>query len=96
MGMKDSISDYGALELNLLNAALADLAHFYCWGCFVSTVPPMRKHWDAQAETEYALFLDFAMLNGCSIIHDCGYPEAAFTSSFESILFADEIIDMVK
>ena len=37
-----------------------------------------------------------ATLNGCNIIHDCGYMEFGSTSSFESILFADEIIGIIK
>ena len=34
--------------------------------------------------------------NGCNIIHDCGYLEFGSTSSFESVLFADEAIALVK
>ena len=51
---------------------------------------------DAQAGLEIAMSIYNATLNGCNIIHDCGYLESGLTSSFESILFSDEIIGMVK
>jgi trimethylamine--corrinoid protein Co-methyltransferase len=35
-------------------------------------------------------------LNGCNLIHDCGYLEFGSTASFESVLFSDEIIGMLK
>ena len=96
MDMKNSIFAYGAPELNVLNAALADLAHFYGLPFFCIAGSTDSKTLDAQAGVEYALSIYLATLNGCNIIHDCGYLEQGLTSSFESVLFADEIIDMVK
>ena len=96
MDMKTSIFAYGAPELNWLNAALADLTHYYHLPLFCLAGASDAKRLDAQAGVEYALSIYLATLNGCNIIHDCGYLEAGLTSSFESILFADEIIDMVK
>jgi trimethylamine--corrinoid protein Co-methyltransferase len=51
---------------------------------------------DVQAGLEYGMSIYNATLNGCNIIHDCGYLESGLTSSFESVLFADEIIGMIK
>ncbi len=96
MDMKHSIFAYGAPELNILNAALADLAHSYALPFFCIAGSTDSKTLDAQAGIEYALSIYLATLNGCNIIHDCGYLEQGLTSSFESVLFADEIIDMVK
>ncbi len=96
MDMKHSIFAYGAPELNVLNAALADLAHSYGLPFFCIGGSTDSKTLDAQAGVEYALSIYLATLNGCNIIHDCGYLEQGLTSSFESVLFADEIIDMVK
>ena len=96
MDMKASIFAYGAPELNVLNAALADMAHFYHLPFFCIAGATDSKTLDAQAGVEAALSIYLATLNGCNIIHDCGYLESGLTSSFESILFADEIIDMVK
>lgn len=96
MDMKHSIFAYGAPELNLLNAGLADLAHFYGLPFFCIAGSTDSKTLDAQAGVEYALSVYLATLNGCNIIHDCGYLEQGLTSSFESVLFADEVIDLVK
>lgn len=94
--MRQTIFSYGAPELNLLNAALADLAHFYRLPFFCIAGATDSKVLDAQAGIEYALSIYLATLNGCNLIHDCGYLESGLTSSFESILMSDEIISMVK
>ena len=96
MDMRNSIFSYGAPELQKLNAGLADMAHFYQLPFFCIAGSTDSKVLDAQAGLEYALSIWNATLNGCNIIHDCGYLESGLTSSFESVLFADEVIDMVK
>jgi trimethylamine--corrinoid protein Co-methyltransferase len=96
MDMRQSIFAYGAPELNILNASLADLAHHYGLPFFCIAGATDSKTLDAQAGAEYALSIYLATLNGCNIIHDCGYLEQGLTSSFESVLFADEVIDIIK
>ncbi len=96
MDMNTSIFSYGAPELNMINAALADMAHFYGLPFFCIAGASDSKILDAQAGLEYAMSIYLATLNRCNIIHDCGYLESGLTSSFESVLFADEIIGMVK
>jgi trimethylamine--corrinoid protein Co-methyltransferase len=96
MDMRTGIFSYGSPELNVLNAALADMAHHYRLPFFCIAGSTDAKVLDAQAGFEYAMSIYGATLNGCNIIHDCGYMEFGSTSSFESILFADEIIAYVK
>ena len=96
MDMRTTIFSYGAPELNTLNAGLADMAHFYGLPFFCIAAATDSKVLDAQAGFEYAMSLYNATLNGCNIIHDCGYLESGLTSSFESILFSDEIIGIIK
>ena len=96
MDMRHSVYSYGAPELNLLNAALADMAHHYRLPFFCIAGATDAKSLDAQAGSEYALSIFNATLNGCNLIHDCGYLESGLTSSFESLLFADEIVAMTK
>ncbi|HBG73957.1 MAG: hypothetical protein A2X25_02550 [Chloroflexi bacterium GWB2_49_20] len=96
MDMSNMMFSYGAPELISLNAGLSDMAHFYGLPLFCIGGATDSKILDAQAGLEYALSLYDATLNGCNIIHDCGYLESGLTSSFESVLFADEIIGMVK
>jgi trimethylamine--corrinoid protein Co-methyltransferase len=96
MDMRTTIFSYGAPELNILNACLADMAHFYGLPFFCIAGSTDAKTLDAQAGLEYAMSIYEATLNGCNIIHDCGYLESGLTSSFESVLLSDEIIGMVK
>lgn len=96
MDMSAMVFSYGSPELNMLNAALADLAHYYRLPFFCIAGATDAKVLDAQAGLEYALSILGATLNGCNIIHDCGYLESGLTSSFESVLFADEVIGEVK
>ncbi len=96
MDMTTMIFSYGAPELQTLNGALADMAHHYRLPFFCIAGASDAKIVDAQAGLEYALSLYNATLNGCNIIHDCGYLESGLTSSFESVLLADEIISMLK
>lgn len=96
MDMSNMMFSYGAPELITLNGGLSDMAHFYDLPLFCIAGATDSKILDAQAGMEYAMSLYDATLNGCNIIHDCGYLESGLTSSFESVLFADEIIGMVK
>ncbi len=96
MDMRTSIFSYGCPELNILNAGLADMAHYYGLPFFCIAGSTDSKVLDAQAGFEYAMSIYNATLNGCNIIHDCGYLEIGSTSSFESILFSDEIIGAIK
>ncbi len=96
MDMQSAIFSYGCPELNMLNAGLADMAHHYGLPFFCIAGSTDAKTVDAQAGLEYALSLFNATLNGCNIIHDCGYLEYGSTSSFESLLLADEIVGMIK
>ncbi|MBE3072913.1 MAG: trimethylamine methyltransferase family protein, partial [Acidobacteria bacterium] len=94
--MRTGIFSYGAPELNVLNTALADMASAYGLPFFCIAAATDAKTLDAQAGFEYAMSLHTAALNQCNLIHDCGYLESGLTSSFESVLFADEIIGAVK
>lgn len=96
LDMQQAVFVYGCPEINVLNTALSDLAHSYHLPFFCISGGTDAKVLDAQAGIECALSLYTASLNGCNLIHDCGYMESGRTSSFESILMADEIISMVK
>jgi trimethylamine--corrinoid protein Co-methyltransferase len=96
MDPQSTIFSYGSPELNVLNACLADMAHYYELPFFCIAGATDSKILDTQAGLEYAVSIYNATVNGCNIIHDCGYLESGLTSSFESVLFADEAISMVK
>jgi trimethylamine--corrinoid protein Co-methyltransferase len=96
MDMLRATISYTAPEFRLTHSAYADLFHYLglpIWGtagCSDSQFP------DLQAGAEYGFTLLNAALDGCNLIHDCGYIGQGFVASPEMILFADEVIGMVK
>jgi trimethylamine--corrinoid protein Co-methyltransferase len=96
MDMLRATISYTAPEFRLTHSAYADIFHYYdlpIWGtagCSDSQFP------DLQAGAEYGFTLLNAALDGCNLIHDCGYIGQGFVASPEMIIFADEIIAMVK
>jgi len=96
MDMLRATISYTAPEFRLTHSAYADLFHSLdlpIWGtagCSDSQFP------DLQAGAEYGFTLLNAALDGCNLIHDCGYIGQGFVASPEMILFADEVIAMVK
>jgi trimethylamine--corrinoid protein Co-methyltransferase len=96
MDMRTMIFSYGAPELQVMNVAFADLAHYYHLPFFCIAGASDSKMLDAQAGAEMAVSLLVSALNGCNLIHDVGYLESGLCSSLASVVMADEIIGMVK
>jgi trimethylamine--corrinoid protein Co-methyltransferase len=96
MDMRTAIFAYGAPELQIMNIAFADLAHYYRLPSFCIAGASDSKVLDAQAGAEMAVSLLVSALNGCNLIHDVGYLESGLSCSIESVVMADEIIGMVK
>jgi trimethylamine--corrinoid protein Co-methyltransferase len=96
MDMLHATACYAAAEFRLTHSAYADLFHSYdlpIWGtagCSDSQYP------DLQAGAEYAFTLLNAALDGANLIHDCGYLGQGFVAAPEMLVFADEVIGMVK
>jgi trimethylamine---corrinoid protein Co-methyltransferase len=96
MDMLRATVSYTAPEFRLTHSAYADIFHYYdlpIWGtagCSDSQFP------DLQTGAEYGFTLLNAALDGCNLIHDCGYIGQGFVASPEMIIFADEVIAFVK
>ena len=96
MDMKTAVMGYGAPEFSVINAASAQLAHYYglpffgTGGCSDSKLP------DEQAVAEATTSLLMAMLTGTNLIHDIGYIEGAITGSLEMVVIADELFSMLS
>ncbi|MCJ7596477.1 MAG: trimethylamine methyltransferase family protein [Desulfobacterales bacterium] len=96
LDMLHATASYTAAEFRLTHSAYADLFHHYglpIWGtagCSDAQVP------DLQAGAEYAFTLLNAALDGTNLIHDCGYMGQGFIAAPEMIIFANELIAMVK
>jgi trimethylamine---corrinoid protein Co-methyltransferase len=96
MDMRSMIFAYGAPELQIMDVAFADLAHYYGLPLFCIAGATDSKAVDAQAGAEMAFSLLISALNGCNLIHDVGYLETGLCSSNESIVLADELIGYTK
>ena len=96
MDMRTMIFSYGAPELQIMDAAFADLAHHYGLPLFCVAGAADAKLLDAQAGAEMAFSLLVSALNGCNLIHDLGYFGSGLCSSNESIVLADELAGYVK
>jgi trimethylamine---corrinoid protein Co-methyltransferase len=94
--MREMIFAYGAPELQIMDMAMADMAHYYGLPLFCIAGATDSKVVDAQAGAEMALSLLVSALNGCNIIHDVGYLESGIGSSLESVVLADELIGTAK
>jgi trimethylamine:corrinoid methyltransferase-like protein len=96
MDMLRATISYTAPEFRLTHSAYADFFHYYdlpIWGtagCSDAQFP------DLQAGAEYGFTLLNAALDGTNLIHDCGYMGQGFVASPDMIIFADEMVGMVK
>ena len=96
MDMRDSILSYGAPELDLLSAGMADIAHYYHLPVFGTAGCTDFKTLDEQAAVEASISTLMSALSGSNLVHDIGFLESALTGSCELIVLTNEIIDMVK
>jgi trimethylamine--corrinoid protein Co-methyltransferase len=87
---------HGCPEQFIMNAARAELSHFYNLPIFGvggrtdSNIP------DFQAGFEYALSTFMETICGAGMIHDVGYLATGLVSSYEMVVMANELIGMIK
>jgi trimethylamine--corrinoid protein Co-methyltransferase len=96
MDMRTMVSSYGAPELQLAGAALADMAHYYGLPRFSSAGASDSKTVDQQAMIEGTISVLMQALSGANLVHDVGFLECGLTSSFEMVVAIDEVIAMIK
>lgn len=96
LDMGTTIFSYGAPELHLLLASLADVAHylnipmFGTAGCTDSCII------DEQAGIEAALSIAMTNMSGANLNHDTGYAEYGTTSNLDLVVIADEVLGMAR
>lgn len=96
LDMGSTIFSYGAPELHLLLAGLADVAHylhipmFGTAGCTDSCII------DEQAGIEAALSVAMTNMSGANLNHDIGYSEYGTTSNLDLVVIADEVLGMAR
>ncbi|NQT70137.1 MAG: trimethylamine methyltransferase family protein [Desulfobacteraceae bacterium] len=94
--MRDMKYLSGAIEMGLLNAAAAQMAHFYNLPLYSTAGMSDSKINDTQAGYESALTGLLVALAGGNFIHDAaGFIEFCMTASYDKLVIDNEIIGMV-
>lgn len=96
MDMKTTIFSYGAAEMSLMVAAMAQMAQHYrlpffgTAGCSDAKVP------DAQAAAEAAFSCLSSALSGANLVHDSGWLDHGSVASPAYMVLVNEILHMVN
>lgn len=96
MDLRTARPSYGAPEMDLYVAAAAELAR-YLGVPFMGTAGASEsKQLDGQAGVEIALQILTSAMSGACLVHDVGFLDCADIGSLSLLVFADEVISMVK
>jgi trimethylamine--corrinoid protein Co-methyltransferase len=93
--MRTAVVSYGAPELSLWSAALAEMAQFLQLPLFSTAGCTDAVAFDQQAAAESAISCLMAALSGANLVHDVGFTEAANSASLELIVATDEFLGMI-
>lgn len=97
MDMRSSIFSYGAVEISLMTAAMAQMAQFYGLPFFGTAGATDAKFCDPQAGVEAAFQCLSAAAVGSGLVHDCSsWMDHGSLASPEFMVLVDEIVDAVR
>ncbi len=96
MDMRTTVFSYGACEMSLMTAALAQMAQYYNLPFFGTAGATDAKFCDAQAGAEAAFQCLTAAAIGSGLVHDCGsWMDHGSLASPEFMVLVNEIVDAV-
>lgn len=96
LDMGSTIFSYGAPELDLMLAGLADVAHYLHIPMFGTAGCTDTCVIDEQAGVEAALSMAMTNMSGANLNHDTGYSEYGTTSNLDLVVIADEVLGMAR
>jgi trimethylamine--corrinoid protein Co-methyltransferase len=96
MDMKTTIFSYGAPEMNLMVAAMAQMAQYYKLPYFGTAGCSDAKFPDAQAAAEATFSCLSSALSGANLIHDSGWLDHGSLASPAYIVLVNEVLHMVN
>jgi len=96
LDMRTGNPSYSSPEYNMINMAVADMAHFYNLPVLSPAAFSSGMDVDLQAPLELMLSIYSCSLAGSNLITHVGGMEAAMTFSLELAILGDEITGMVK
>jgi len=96
MDMRTTVFSYGACEMSLMTAALAQMAQHYNLPFFGTAGATDAKFCDAQAGAEAAFQCLTAAAIGSGLVHDCGsWMDHGSLASPEFMVLVNDIVDAV-
>ena len=96
MDMRTTIFSYGAMEIGLMTAAMAQMAQHYRLPFFGTAGSTDAKFCDAQAGSEATLQILSAAAVGSGLVHDCGsWLDHGSLVSPEYLVLVHDIVDAV-
>lgn len=97
MDMRSTIFSYGAVEMSLMTAAMAQMAQHYRLPFFGTAGATDAKFCDAQAGAEAALQILSAAAAGSGLVHDCSsWMDHGSVASPEFMVLVHDIVDSVN
>lgn len=96
MDMRTTIFSYGAPEMSLMVAAMAQLAQHYGLPFFGTAGCSDAKFPDAQAAAEAAFSCLSSALSGANLVHDSGWLDHGSVASPAHMVLVHEVLHMVN
>jgi len=96
MDMKTASFAFGAPEMHLMCACMAEMAHYFELPSFGTAGTGDSKRFDGQAVLEATSSCYLALLSGAHLVHDTGLFGSAQLLIPEMIVAVDEIISMIR
>ncbi len=97
MDIRTTIFSYGAVEMSLMTAAMAQIAQHYRLPFFGTAGTTDAKFCDAQAGAEAALQILSAATAGSGLVHDCSsWMDHGSMASPEFMVLVHDIVDSVN
>jgi len=96
MDMRTTVFSYGAPEMSLMVAVMAQLAQHYDLPFFGTAGCSDAKFPDAQAAAEAAFSCLSSALVGANLVHDAGWLDHGSLASPSHLVLVHEILDMVN
>jgi trimethylamine--corrinoid protein Co-methyltransferase len=96
MDMRTTIFSYGAPEMSLMVAAMAQMAQYYRLPYFGTAGCSDAKFPDAQAAAEAAFSCLSSALSGANLVHDSGWLDHGSVASPAHMVLVNEVLHMVN
>ncbi|NLE44988.1 MAG: trimethylamine methyltransferase [Chloroflexi bacterium] len=96
MDMSTMVFSYGAPEMSLMTAAMAQLAQRYGLPFFGTAGCSDAKMPDAQSAAEAVFSCLSSALSGANLVHDSGWLDHGAVASPEYMVLVHEVLDMVN